>query len=529
MTAITLLCMKILKIEREISSKKQTVLNMASTVINYVISLSISFFLTPFIVKQLGTAAYGFIGLSNNIIGYTALLTVAINSMAGRFVTIHYHNNKFEDANKYISSTFFSNVIFALIIITILGIITIFLEYLTNIPLQLVSDVKFLFVLLFVNSAISLVTGVFNMSTFIKNRLELSNIRSMGSSLLRAMILLVLYGFFPAHIWYMGCSAILCTIYIIIYNYNYFKKLTPELYIHYNNFDKTLVKEMTKEGSWNVLNNLNIILNQGVELLIANLFIGAYFMGVLSISKTLPWMILGLFTTLANNFQPEFIKYYAQKKMDELKNSLIKSIRILGLFTSIPCAIIISFGDIFYTVWVPQENITLLYGITCVIMCGLIFTMPSQSLWYIFTMTKTLKKSTLNTLIYSILNITITISVLCIISDDKYKLFTLVTVQSVLYMIRYLSFVPLYGAKVLGYPRDTLLFPILKVVLSTAILTAILIPLKLLLVHSYSWISLIAISTIALIIGLLINYRLSLTSSDRQYLKRLILKLKTTH
>ena len=61
------------------TGRKQTILNMVSSFISQLLSLGISFFLTPYIVSKLGAAAYGFFGLSNNIIGYTALLTVALN------------------------------------------------------------------------------------------------------------------------------------------------------------------------------------------------------------------------------------------------------------------------------------------------------------------------------------------------------------------------------------------------------------------------------------------------------------------
>ena len=65
---------------------KQLSLNFALSIINFVIGTAITFFLTPYIVSTLGRAAYGFIGLSSNIIGYTSLITIALNAMAGRFI-----------------------------------------------------------------------------------------------------------------------------------------------------------------------------------------------------------------------------------------------------------------------------------------------------------------------------------------------------------------------------------------------------------------------------------------------------------
>ena len=74
----------------EHSQNKQLAINLFANVVGFVVNLGIQFFLTPFIVKSLGAAAYGFVGLSNNIIMYTQLIATALNSMAGRYITIKY-------------------------------------------------------------------------------------------------------------------------------------------------------------------------------------------------------------------------------------------------------------------------------------------------------------------------------------------------------------------------------------------------------------------------------------------------------
>lgn len=39
--------------------------------------------------------------LGNNVINYITILTVALNSVAGRFITIEYHQGKKKEANEY--------------------------------------------------------------------------------------------------------------------------------------------------------------------------------------------------------------------------------------------------------------------------------------------------------------------------------------------------------------------------------------------------------------------------------------------
>ena len=81
------------------SDNKQLAVNIVSNIAIYVLQFVISFLLTPFIVKSLGVEAFGFVGLSNNIISYTTLITVALNAMASRFISVEYHKGNIEKAN----------------------------------------------------------------------------------------------------------------------------------------------------------------------------------------------------------------------------------------------------------------------------------------------------------------------------------------------------------------------------------------------------------------------------------------------
>ncbi len=127
--------------------KKHLVLNMSANIITFVINTAISFFLSPFIVRNVGVDAYGFIGLANNFISYATLITVAVNSLSGRFVTVNIYENDMESANKYFSSVFIANTILASFMAVIFTALFFFLEFVITIPAKIFWDVKILFAL----------------------------------------------------------------------------------------------------------------------------------------------------------------------------------------------------------------------------------------------------------------------------------------------------------------------------------------------------------------------------------------------
>ena len=62
------------------NTSKQLTINMIANFVNFGISLCISFFLSPYIVRTIGVEANGFITLANNFVSYTSLITIALNS-----------------------------------------------------------------------------------------------------------------------------------------------------------------------------------------------------------------------------------------------------------------------------------------------------------------------------------------------------------------------------------------------------------------------------------------------------------------
>lgn len=116
------------------TKNRQMAVNIAATIIAFAVSTGITFFLTPFIVGRLGRAAYGFIGLSSSIIDYTSLITIALNAMAGRSVSISYMKGDKELANKYFSSVFFSNLFFAGVLLLLSTFFLVYIDVLLDVP-----------------------------------------------------------------------------------------------------------------------------------------------------------------------------------------------------------------------------------------------------------------------------------------------------------------------------------------------------------------------------------------------------------
>lgn len=500
-----------------VSNNKQLVINMASQVVVFVVQMGINFLLTPFIVNSLGVEAYGFVGLSNNIIGYLQLATVALNSMAGRFITVEYHKGNIEQANKYFSSVFYSNVVITAIL-TILSVgILYYLEYLIHIPSHLIMDVKWLFALLCINSLLTLVFNVYIVSPFIKNRLEITSIRNLISNLIKAVGILILFGFFTSHLWYIGCSTLICGIYFVIANVKIKNKLTPELGVNLRDFDFNKVKKLLASGVWNLISKLGDLLQRGLDLLFANWFINATAMGVLSITTHIPFIILSVLGLFNSSFAPSLTKDYAKGDKDAMIKEVYKSIRILSICILIPISVLYIYGDVFYRLWMPTEDALLLQKLTICGTFALLVTSPLDGFWNVFTATNKIKGSSIFMIINSIVVFLTVLIGLLFTDDTTTKMFIIAAVRSIYGVVRGLVFLPIYGAYCMNVKYSYFYKSIFKSLLGLILSLSVCWLLRLLYVPN-DWLSFIVMSMIVAVAALLIGSTLILTKKDKQFI-----------
>ena len=176
-----------------------------------------------------------------------------------------------------------------------------------------------------------MIFNVYIVSPFIKNRLDVTSVRNLISNLMRAAVILILFGFSSSHLWYIGCSSLICGIYLVIANVKIKNKLTPELGVKFGNFDFDKVITLLSSGVWNLIGKLGDLLQRGLDLLFANWFINAVAMGILSITTQIPFIILSVLGLFTSSFAPSLTKDFAQGDKNAMLNEVFKSIRILSL------------------------------------------------------------------------------------------------------------------------------------------------------------------------------------------------------
>ena len=430
--------------------KRQLAKNMTSKIIAFTITVAVSFLLTPFIIKKVGTEAYGFVNLANNFVSYAALLTISLSSMAGRFVTVELHKGNIQGANRYFSSVVVANGVFGGILLIGAVFTVIFVEKITNISPHLVFDVKVLYALIFGNFILTTITSVFSTATFARNRVDLESYRNLQGQIIKVILYIFMFSVFKVRIWYIGVAAVICTAFIALTNIRYTKILLPEIKIKKKYFDFKAVTEIMATGIWNTVNQLSQILMTGFDLLLANWFINPVSMGLLGLSKMIPFQIQMFTNTIAAVFTPQLTITYAKGDIKQFLKEVDFAVKLVGFISCIPIIGFMVFGRSFYGIWLSNSNtpeeISLIAGLSGLVLLPLVLSSFINPLYCINTITCKLKVPVLVTLGLGLANLII---VYILLKTTNAGLYAIAGVSSVLILMRVLFFVPLYSAHIL--------------------------------------------------------------------------------
>ena len=499
-------------------SKKNLTYNLTANLTSFIVATGISFFLAPYIIKAVGIEAYGFISLANSFVGYVTLATIALNSMAARFVTIKVHQDDIEGANKYFSSVIIANCIISVTLIIPFILVIVFINRIINVPIYLLSDVRILFSLIFTGFFISLITSLFSVGVFIKNKIYLSSLRSIDSGIIRAVLIIILFSVFPAKVFFISFVALIVQLYSVFWNIYYTRKLVPQLTVKKKYFNKKAILELVSAGVWNLVNKISGTLSTGLDLLICNLLIGTRLMGVLAISDTIPQIISALLGNLTSAFAPDLTKFYANNDFSGMVKILNRSIKILSIFITIPLGGFIIFGDIFYKLWLPLQNSNQLLILSILKVMCLMLTGSTASIHAIFEITNKLKLQSLVTLITCSLSIIIT---LILLKNSNLGVYAVAGVSSTLAILQNLIFTFPYAAKCINQKWYTFYYPALR----TSFLIAIIALIGFIFRHIFiidTWVELIFFGVTTGIVSLAINIKIILSKEEKGFLLNIV-------
>ncbi len=508
--------------KKEMSKGKQTAINMGAQTVSFALSLLINLLLTPVIVNRIGSEVYGFFGLASNLLDYVSVITAAVNAMATRFITVAYTKGDIKSANEYFTSVTAVNIAISMALLIPAGVLAAKLEWFFDVPKSHLGDIKLLWAFCFGVFFVNLIFSRCDAAMFAANRLDITAGINMTGLIMKAALLLAAYTLLTPRISYLGAAAFISAVYIAAMRVRAKRKTAPALRFDRALYKFSVIKELVKVGIWNSVSQLSQLLFTGLDLLIANLFIGAEEMGILSVAKTVPTMIIGLIGVIAGTFYPIMTIAYTKDRDALLKETFLAS-KMCGFICSVPVMGIAVFGGAFFSLWLPSlpsseiSRIQLLSILTLLPQMMSIYLFP---LYQINTLTCKVKLPALVDCGIGAANILI---VYALLKTTNLGLYAIAGVSSVLLVFRILIFVPIYAAHNVNLQK-TAFYPLLARGMVLNAVTGFLFYMIQSFMPKGSWAALVIFALLAAAVGYSAGFFVIFSKEERKKVRSFVLK-----
>lgn len=451
-------------------SKHQTILNLIMNVAAFAVQFVISFYISPLIVSNVGASAYGFIGVANDFVSYASIIATVFNSVASRFIADAFYRKDYDKANYYFNSLIVTNIIIAAVL-GLAGMILIpNLDRVLTIPTSLLFDVKLTFALVFLAYIVQLVTLVFTTSTFVTNRTDIQGVRNIIQYIVRFAIIIVFLNFISIKIYWVAFASLVATVVVAIMNVGLTKKLTPELKLSIKGAKKEYAIELGKAGCWMALTSISTILLRGLDLTVANVLIGDYEMGLLSIARTMPNNVTSIINTMAPIFTPVFLANYSVGNHSGLIREVKDSIKMMALLLFVPISGFIVFSYDFYALWqksLTHEELVIVTALSIITVVQAYFNSTTSTMAQLSVVVNKLKIPVVVSFLCGVISLIAEIFMILVLDMGLYGI---VLSTTLVMIVRYVLFNSFYAAWCLKEKKTIFLPETVKTWLSIPVL-----------------------------------------------------------
>ena len=344
------------------SNEKMTITIIAN-LLSIAVSVFVSFFITQYFVEFVGKEAYSYYPIATNFSTYFSILFVITSTVSSRLVIINYLNKNIKEAKEYYSTTFLSCVIISAFIFIVEMFFYFNLTSIINVSNELLHDVKLLFLYIFLATICNGICAVFNISYYVKNRMDLYGISLIIESLVKGILMVYIYLSRKVSLASLGLIVFLSTIIRSIFSMFVSIKEMDDIRLDLKLISKSKFKKIFNLGVWSIISNSGNLLIINSELIIANRTLPIEESSILSLAQPIMTMCLLLGNTITSMIEPIMIRGVIN---DDQKEVNVATNAIVGLII-IPIVLIMCLNKQLYSLWLPNEDSSKLFILTFLI------------------------------------------------------------------------------------------------------------------------------------------------------------------
>lgn len=437
--------------------------NLLANIVYFLFSVVIGILLVPYLVSNLGIAAYGLIPLATSITGYVAIVVQSLNTVVSRFLTVDLQRKDYASANRTFNTAFFG--LTAIILLTIPALLAIawFIPSIFHIPAGQESDSILLFLGVCAAFLISSWSGNFTVQLFAYNRLDLQNLINLAKLLVQTGLIVLLFNRFGPDLALVGSAYLAGAVVASGLSIILARRVCPYLLLSFRSFDRRRVKNLCEMGWWVVINQVGALLFLSIDLILVNMFFGATSAGEYSIALQWGMLLRTVGGLLSGILTPTILSYYALEQTESLIQVTKSAVKLMGFAMALPVGLVCGLAPQLLTVWIGSE-FAYLAPLIVLLTISLSVNLAVLPLFSINVAYNRVRVPGVVTLVMGVWNIVLAVTLSL---QTSWGYYGIAAAGSIVLTAKNAFFTPWYATKVLGVDIHTFTRPMLSGVAAT--------------------------------------------------------------
>lgn len=476
---------------------RRFIVNLVANALDFLLMVLVGIWLTPYLIRHVGVAAYGLIPLTKNVTPYINLFTLIVNSALGRFLTSALDRKDYDEANRIFNTSFWGSVAVLLVLLGPCLWLSFHADWLFAVPAGQERDAAWLLLAIVGMFYLTTLSSAFSVSSFCQNRLAVMNVVNILSTVVRVAVIVLLFTVSTPSVLHVGVALFISTGLTCLGAVRIWRKLTPMLELRISWFNLTTLRQLAGFGSWVVVDSIGTILSLSTDLLVVNRLIGAEATGHYAAVGTWSALLSSFAGVVAGVFAPTMILLYSRKDVAGLIDYARRAVRFVGLVMAIPIGLICGLSKPLLKLWLGEEFVPLAPLMT-LMTCHLCINLAILPLLHILLAANKVRIPGIVSCLIGLLNLALAI---LLAGPVGWGLYGVAAAGAIALTSKNLIFAPIYAARILGLKWSTYFYAIIPVAGATLGLAALgwtvvsLFPVC-------SWLGLIIVS---LILGVIVS------------------------
>lgn len=438
-------------------AKDRFVINVGSNLFYVVLNTGLMVWYVPYLVHNLGIAAYGMIPLANSLVMYTTIVSASLEVSISRFLAIDLNQGNLDKANRTFNTALFLSVgVCALLAVLAAGVIAL-LPAMFNIPVGMEGETQVLFASMAFTTMAAILSGNFGIASQIMHRFDLRNIVRSLTSVSRIAVVVACFMIWPASLWHVAAGFFASAAIGLAGDVLVWRRLTPQLRIDRRSIDRGQSGALMSLSGWSAVNQMGLLLLAQIDLLVVNAVFGAEKTGLYGSVLLFPLLISMMMETVLTVLSPAIMARYALGDSDGMRRLASRSVKLLGIALAVPVGLLCGFGGPLLTLWLGPEFAQL--DLLLALLVGhLVVNLAVRPLFYVLTACNRIKAQGIVTLVLGVCNVGL---VVAFAVWGGWGIAGVAVGAAIVWTLKNAVFMPAYSASVMRVPWWTFYAPLL--------------------------------------------------------------------